>query len=127
MSETNISVQSVQLESAKLMTCMLPDDGTDIKLMRQLKNEKGVTRVESIACRGVHHLQQVKTRAGKLPEPTFYRLLSVIVNDEQAEDIFAFIYHNARIGESGRGMLLQTTLLGATAFSIPADVPDEEY
>jgi nitrogen regulatory protein PII len=95
--------------------------------MRQLKNEKGVTRVESIACRGVHHLQQVKTRAGKLPEPEFYRLLSVIVNDEQADDIFSFIYHNARIGESGRGMLVQRPLLGATAFSIPADIPDEEY
>ena len=127
MSETNISVHSVQLESAKLINCMLPDDGTDIRLMRQLKNEKSVTRVDSIACRGVHHLQQVKTRAAKLPEATLYRLLSVIVSEEQAEDIFAFIYHTARIGEPGRGMLVQTTLLGATAFSIPADVPDEEF
>lgn len=125
MSETNTSIQSVQLEPAKLITCMLPDDGTDIRLMRRLKTEKGVTRVESVACRGVHHMQRAKTRRGKLPEPTFWRLLSVIVSEEQANDVFAFIYDQARIGEPEHGVMMQTTLLGATAYSIPADTPDE--
>ena len=125
MSETNIPIQSVQLASAKVINCMLPDDGTDLQLMRQLKNEKGITRVDSIACRGVQNLQQAKTRAGKLPEPALYRFLTVIVNETQADDIFDFIYQNARIGEPGRGVLLEATLLGATAYSIPDDVPDE--
>ena len=116
----------MQLSSAKIISCMLPDDGIDIKLMRQLKDNKGLTRVDSIACRGVHHLQQVKTRVGKLPEPILNRFLSVVVSEEQADDIFDFIYQTARIGEPGRGIVLQTTLLGATAYSIPDDVPDEK-
>ena len=126
MSEKNIQVKSVQLESAKIIHCMLPDDGTDIKLMRQLKKDKGITRVESIAWSGVNNLQQAKTRAGKLPEPTFYRLVSVIVTDEKADDVFDFIYRNAQIGQPGGGVLLQTTLLGATTYSMPDDVDDEE-
>jgi len=126
MSDTKIQVESVQITSAKIISCMLPDDGTDLTIMRQLKNDKGVTRAESIACRGVHNLQQTKTRTGKLPEPTLYRLLSVVVTDEQADDIFDFIYHNAHIGQPGRGTILQRTLLGATVYSLPEDVPDEK-
>ena len=126
MSKTNIQIEKVQLESAKIINCMLPDDGTDLKLMHQLKNDKGITRVDSIACRGVNNLQQVKTRSGKLPEPTLYRLLLVIVSEEQADDVFDFIYHTAQINQPGRGVLLQTTLLGATLYSIPSDVADEK-
>jgi len=66
-------------------------------------------------------MQQAKTRAGNLPEPAFFRFLVVIVNETQADDIFEFLYQNARIGEPGRGALLQSTLLGATAYSIPEE------
>ncbi len=125
MPEKMTKLQSIQLEPAKIITCMLPDDGTDIKLMTTLKNEKNITRVESVACRGINNLQIAKTRSGKLPEPSFYRFLSVIVSNEEADDIFDFIYHSANIGQPNRGVLLQTTLLGATAYSMPENVVDE--
>ncbi len=125
MSETNLEIESVQIESAKLIAFMLPDDGTDIKLMRQLKIEKGVIRAESVACRGVHNLQTVKIRRGKLPEATFYRMLSVIVSEQQAEEVFDFIYDKAGMGQSGSSMILQISLSGATAYSVPSDIMDE--
>lgn len=126
MSENDIKVKSTLLEPAKIINCMLPDDGTDIKLMRLLKKNKGITRVSSVACRGVNNLQQVKTRSGKLPEATLYRFLSVVVSEEQADDIFGFIYGVANIGQPNRGIMVQTTLLGTTVYSIPEDVADEE-
>lgn len=126
MPDENIQVESAQLESAIVIICILPDDGTDIKLMRQLKNDKAVTRVESIACRGVNNLQNAKTRSGKLPEPALYRYFSAIVTEAQADDVFNFIYHTAQIGQPNRGFMIQTTLLGATTYSMPDNVADEE-
>ena len=110
-----------------MIVCMLPDDGTDIKIMHQLRKEKDLTRAESIACRGVHNLQAAKTRLGKLPEPTLYRILTIIVTDAEADDVFDLVYEKAQIGQPGRGALMQTTLLGATRHVMPEDVPEEAY
>jgi len=100
---------ATRLESAKMIVCMLPDDGTDIKIIHQLRKEKGVTRAESTACRGVNNLQASKTGRGKLPEPTLYRILTIIVSETEADDVFDFVHEKARIGQPGRGVLMQTT------------------
>ena len=110
-----------------MIVCALPDDGTDIEIMRQLRKEKDVNRAESVACRGVPNLQTAKTRLGRLPEPTLSRILTVIVSDAEADDVFDFICEKAQIGQPGRGSLVQTPLLGATRYVLPDDVPEEEY
>jgi len=110
-----------------MMVCMLPDDGTDIKIMHQLRKEKDINRVESIACRGVHNLQAAKTRLGRLPEPVLYRMLRIIVTEAEADDVFDFVYDIAQLGQPGRGALVQIPLLGATRYVMPEDVPDETY
>ena len=125
MTDENTSNPRTRLEPAKIIVCMLPDDGTDIKVMRQLRKEKNVTRAASIPCRGVHNLQLVKLRLGKLPEPTLYRFLSVIVTEEEADDVYDFICNEAKIGQPDRGVLVQTTLIGATRYLLPDDVPEE--
>lgn len=118
---------TTRLEPAKMIVCTLPDDGTDIKIMRQLRKEKDVNRAESIACRGVQNLQAAKTRMGRLPEPALYRILTIIVAEAEADDVFDFVCDIAQIGQPGRGALVQTPLLGATRYVLPDDVPDEEY
>ena len=127
MTVENTKSPIVRLEPAKMIVCMLPDDGTDIQIMHQLRKEKDVTRAESIACRGVHNLQAAKTRLGRLPEPILYRILKIIVTEAEADDIFDFVYEKAQIGEPGRGALVQTTLLGATPYVMPDNVPEEAY
>lgn len=119
-------VPKQRLEPATMLICMLPDDGTDLKIMHQLRKEKGVTRAESVACRGVNNLQSAKTRLGRLPEPELFRILTVCVDESEADDIFCFIHANARIGEAGRGVLIQSTIIGATPYRMPDDVPEEE-
>ena len=110
-----------------MIVCMLPDDGTDIKIMHQLRIEKDVTRAVSVACRGANNLQTAKTRRGKLLEPTLYQVLTIIVAEDEADDVFDFIHERAEIGQPGRGSLMQTTILGATGYSLPEDVPEEAY
>ena len=110
-----------------MIICTLPDDGTDIKIKHQLRKEKNIARAESAACRGVHNLQTAKTRLGKLPEPTLYRVLTIIVTQAEADDVFDYVYEQAQIGQPDRGVLVQTTLLGATRYVMPDDVPEEEY
>ena len=110
-----------------MMVCMLPDDGTDMKIMRQLRKEKDVTRAESTACRGVNNLQASKTRRGRLPEPTLYRLLTIIVTEAEGDDVFDFAHEIAQIGQPGRGALVQSTILGAPRYVMPDDVPEEAY
>jgi len=127
MTIDNTKSPTTRLEPAKMMVCMLPDDGTDIKIMHQLRKEKDVNRVESIACRGIHNLQAVKTRLVKLPEPVLYRMLRIIVTEAEADDVFDFIYDIAQLGQPGRGALVQIPLLGATRYVMPEDVAEEEY
>lgn len=110
-----------------MIVCMLPDDGTDIKIMHQLRKEKDVTRAESIACRGINNLQASKSQRGKLPEPTLYRILTIIVAEAEADDVFDFVHEKAGIGQPGRGVLVQTTILGATRYVMPDDAPEEAY
>ena len=110
-----------------MIVCMLPDDGTDIKIMHQLRKEKDVTRAESIACRGVNNLQASKAKRGKLPEPTLYRILTIIVAEAEADDVFDFVHEKAQIGQPGRGIQVQTTILGATRYVMPDDVPEEAH
>ena len=98
---------------------MLPDDGTDIMIKQQLRNEKNVNRVVSVACRGVKNLQAVKTRLGRLPEPILGRIITIIVTATEADEVFDFVCDIAQIGQPNRGALVQTTLLGATRYNLP--------
>lgn len=127
MTVENTKSPTTRLEPAKMIVCMLPDDGTDIKIIHKLRKEKDVTRAESTACRGVNNLQAAKTRKGKLPEPTLYRILTIIATEAEADDVFDFVHEKAQIGQPGRGVLVQTTTLGASRYVMPEDVPEEAY
>jgi hypothetical protein len=117
---------TTRLEPAKMIVCALPDDGTDIKIMHQLRKEKNVSRAVSTPCRGLDNLQTAKTRLGKLPQAALYQILTIIVTEAEADDVFDFVRDKAQIGQPGRGTLFQTKLLGATRYVMPDDVPEEE-
>ena len=126
MNMHNAENPTTRLQPAKMITCILPDDGSDLEIMQQLEKEKSVTRVFSIACRGVDNLQTAKTRLGKLPDPILGRFLTIIVTEVDADEVFDLVHEKARIGGKLRGVLLQSDILGATAYDLPDDVPHEE-
>jgi nitrogen regulatory protein PII len=111
-------------QAAKLISCVLPDDGTERRLLAWLR-EEGITRAESVYCRGHSVLREAVTRRGKLPEPSLVRLVRIVVDAEAADSLFDRIYEQADIHRPGGGALFMTPLLFATPFPLPDDIPDE--
>ena len=110
---------------AKLITCILPDDGSERRLLDWLRDEAGVTRANSVYCRGHSVLREAVARKGKLPEPALVRLVSIVVDTAEADALFERIYAQAEMHRPGGGALMMTPLPFATPFPLPEDVPAE--
>ena len=118
--------QSVPRDACKLISCVLPDDGTEKKLIRVLRDEKQITRANSTSCLGLEILADARTKFGELPEPTLVRKVDVVVPEADADELYDYIYEKARIGRPGGGAIWLRSLAMATPFALPADVPLEK-
>ena len=113
-------------KAAKLITCVLPDDGSDKALMRKLRQEKQIINTSSIACRGIAVLQRAQSKQDRLPVPHLVRMVEVAVAEEEADALFDYIYETAGIGHKGGGTIFMGPLINMTPFELPEGVPDEK-
>ena len=111
--------------TGKTIYCVLPDDGTDKRVLVELRKRQGVIRAGSANRRGIGALAEVKTKRGKLPEPAQVKQLFAVCSDDQADEIFDFIFWAAHLDKPGRGMMWQQAVTGCTFYELPADMPDE--
>lgn len=110
--------------AAKLITCVLPDDGRDQDLLKLLRAEHDIITANSFQCRGLGPGTEKK---GKLVVASV-RVVTVVVSPEKADKIFSLIYFKAGFDapiQEG-SIMYQGDLLGATPFILPAGVPDEK-
>jgi hypothetical protein len=92
--------------SYKLITCLLYHAG-GVHLLKALL-EKGLASANLHHARGAHIGAQ-SDRTG-LPPMVQTEILTVMVAEEQAEEIFEFIYVQGKIGEINQGFLYMETL-----------------
>ncbi|MGI9233995.1 MAG: hypothetical protein ACR2RD_10230 [Woeseiaceae bacterium] len=110
----------------KAIYCVLPDDGTDKRVLVDLRKKQGIVSAGSYTCRGMGVLAEVKTKRGKLPESDLVKQICVICSEDQADEIFDFIFWSASVDKPRRGMMWQQALTAGTPYELPADIPDEE-
>ena len=105
----------------KLITCILPI-GVAHSVVQTLKDEKQIVTADVSNARGLGKLTFHKHRS--LGDESEKQILTVVVPDDQADEIFEFIYHEARIDRPHGGLVYMSTLEPATTFVLP-DLPEE--
>ncbi len=127
MDSINYSEQlSASREDCKLISCILPDDGTARSLLRILRDEKKIKRAVSTNCMGLAVLADAKTKFGELPQPTLVKRVDVTVLSEDANALYEFIYNQASIDRPQGGIMWMSDISLASSFNLPANVPLEE-
>ena len=119
------SSETAAFEPARRIQAILPDDGSDRRLLEGLWRDKGVTRADTVPVRAVAALLEAHTRRGRLPEPVLARLVTVIVSLAEADGVFDYIYATARVGRPSGGTVLMDRLSGATVYKLPPELPEQ--
>ncbi len=123
---TDTVVKRADFAEHKAIFCVVPDDGTDKRVMIELREKWGIVSASSRVRRGIGALARAKTKRGKLPEAQMVKELCVICTPEQVDAVFQHIFWSARVDKPGRGFMYQRSLPSCTPYEMPADIPDEE-
>jgi nitrogen regulatory protein PII len=108
--------------SDKLITCILPKD-LALPILKKLKEEKGIIRAHINSARGMGKITPLAYRgAGEQAEKD---ILNIIVNQDQADEVFYYIYEEADINRPHGGIIYMRQLDASTPFLLP-DLPVEE-
>ena len=121
----NQTLAPVPGDAAKLISCILPDNGTERRLLGWLRDQQGILRANSVYCRGHSGLRRTPARRSRLPEPSLMRLVTIVVAADEADALFDRAYEQAAIHRLDGGLMMMTPLTFATPFALPADIANE--
>lgn len=111
---------------AKIITCILPDEGQDMALLKALRKEKGVISANTFQCRGFGVRLRKKFKGKHQVAAYSVRVVTVVVAEDQADELFEFIYYRVNFDHPCPGLIYQGNLLAATPYALPAGVLEEQ-
>ncbi|HUW51517.1 MAG TPA: hypothetical protein VMV75_10940 [Sulfuricella sp.] len=112
--------ENVPMERQKAITCFLPA-GQGLEVLDRLRREKGVNTAF------VHHARGVGVGSRNPGRVLIYEereIITALVPEAEADDIFNFLYFAAKIDQPHAGMVLMEKAIHARACPLP-DLPDE--
>ena len=92
-------------------------------VVKLLKEQYGVISANVNKARGTGRMTPLAYRG--VGEQTEKEILTVVVAEEQSDELFEFIYFNAKIDRPHGGLMYMSALKQATPFSLP-DLPKED-
>jgi nitrogen regulatory protein PII len=111
---------------AKIITCILPDDGQDMALLKALRREKGIISANTFQCRGFGLQLRRKYKWKRQVAGYSVRVVTVVVKEDQADDLFEYIYYQVNFDHPCPGLIYQANLMAATPYTLPAGVLEEK-
>ena len=106
----------------KLITAIRPK-GRDKVLVRRLVKEQGINSVNVNYARGLGRITPLHHRG--VGETTEKAIVTVLVEEARADEVFEFIYYEANINQPHGGLMFQQPLLANTLFTMP-DIEEEQ-
>ncbi|MDH5612547.1 MAG: hypothetical protein OEY66_08855 [Gammaproteobacteria bacterium] len=110
------------LKETKLITAILPK-GTSLRVIKMLKQEMALTTANFNYARGLGKLTPAKYRG--VGEQSEKEILTVVVEQPRADEIFEYIFDVAEINRPHGGFIYMQRLLQSTEFALPETVKDE--
>lgn len=108
------------LTKSRIITCLLPK-GSARSIAKNLWLEKNITVVNEQDARRITTLTVDSGQTLTLEN----EVLTVVVPDEIAEDIFTYIYEMAQLEQNPLGVIYLSTAMASTVFHLP-NLPIED-
>ncbi len=96
--------------SYKLITCILTKR-IAIEIITRLKNEKGIITANTTHARGTSSKSEYIMKAQDI--------LSVLVEQSRADEIFYFLYSELELNKPHQGIIYQEAVSRSTHYSLP--------
>ena len=106
----------------KVITAILPKGGSK-EVVNKLVYEKGISRINVNYARGSGRLTPLQHRG--VGETSEKEILTIIVEEHQADEVFEFVFYEAEINRPHGGLMYQQPLHAATLFNLP-DIEEEK-
>lgn len=113
----------MKIVNQKLITSIIPK-GAGREVLIGLRHEHGINTGNINMARGTGTYNPLSKRG--VGEQTEKEMLTVVVPEEKADEIFAYIYHAARIGEPHHGIIFQSDLVCASPYVMPGNLEEEQ-